>query len=213
MILPLRSERAQISSLRLCILCCLIVTITSAVSYVLLPRSEASNEPDSSSSTAGGPDQVNATAGLDQAKASNAAIESYGQLPLSFEANRGQLDSRVKFIARGQGYGIFLTSQSAVVRLARSVNSQTVNATRSDAEAVQPRSDEEVGTVTMRFNGAKSVSHPVGLDELPGKSNYFIGNNPSNWRTNISQYSKIRYRNIYPGIDLVYYGNQRQLEY
>src|SRR5260370_21648118 len=52
-----------------------------------------------------------------------------------------------------------------------------------------------------------------GLDELPAKVNYFIGNDPSKWRTNISTYGKVRYRDVYPGVDLVYYGNQRQLEY
>ena len=61
--------------------------------------------------------------------------------------------------------------------------------------------------------GANSNPQVVGLDELLGKSNYFIGNDPSNWHTNIPTYTKVQYQDIYPGIDLIYYGNQRQLEY
>jgi hypothetical protein len=52
-----------------------------------------------------------------------------------------------------------------------------------------------------------------GLDRLPGISNYFIGNDPKKWHTNIPNYSRVQYHNVYPGIDLVYYGNQGQLEY
>jgi hypothetical protein len=51
------------------------------------------------------------------------------------------------------------------------------------------------------------------VDELPGKSNYFIGKNPKSWRSNVTNYAKVRYRNVYPGVDLVYYGNGSQLEY
>src|SRR5437660_10445172 len=65
----------------------------------------------------------------------------------------------------------------------------------------------------MQFVGANSRAEIVGEGELPGKVNYFIGNNPAKWRTGISTYSRVRYRGIYSGIDLVYYGNQRQLEY
>jgi hypothetical protein len=53
----------------------------------------------------------------------------------------------------------------------------------------------------------------TGQDELPGKSNYFIGNDPKKWHTNVPQFTKIRYESVYPGVDLVYYGHQRELEY
>ena len=65
----------------------------------------------------------------------------------------------------------------------------------------------------MHLVGANPSPQAVGLDELPGKANYFIGNNPQNWHTNIPTYAKVQYRDVYPGIDLIYYGNQRQLEY
>jgi hypothetical protein len=65
----------------------------------------------------------------------------------------------------------------------------------------------------MKLVGGNASAKIAGADELPGKSNYFIGNDPSQWRTNVSNYSKVEYRDVYPGIDLVYHGNQRQLEY
>src|SRR3989441_8952332 len=65
----------------------------------------------------------------------------------------------------------------------------------------------------MRLVGANPAAEISGLEELPGKSNYFIGNDPKKWHTNVPNYARVKYRNLYPGIDLVYYGNQRQLEY
>ena len=65
----------------------------------------------------------------------------------------------------------------------------------------------------MKLVGADPHVEVTGLDELPGKSNYFIGNDPSKWRTNLPTYAKVKYQHVYPGIDLVYYGNQRHLEY
>ena len=119
-------------------------------------------------------------------------VEAYGKLPLSFEANQGQTDGRVKYLARGPGYTLFLTPTEVVLVL-RSQSSRTA--------------------LRMRLVGANPHSNIVGLDKLPGKSNYFIGNDPKKWRTNIPTYAKVRYKDVYPGIDLIYYGNQRQLEY
>ena len=67
--------------------------------------------------------------------------------------------------------------------------------------------------VRMRLVGGNAKGRVVGLDELPGRSNYFIGNDPKKWRTNVPSYAQVKYEGVYPGVDLVYYGNQRQLEY
>jgi sugar lactone lactonase YvrE len=67
--------------------------------------------------------------------------------------------------------------------------------------------------VRLKLVGANPEAQAVGLDPLPGKSNYFIGNDPKKWRTNVPNYARVKYQEIYPGIDLVYYGNQQQLEY
>ena len=65
----------------------------------------------------------------------------------------------------------------------------------------------------MRLAHANSNPELSGLDPVPGKSNYFIGNDPGKWQTEVAHYARVKYAGVYPGIDLVYYGNQRQLEY
>jgi hypothetical protein len=76
------------------------------------------------------------------------------------------------------------------------------------------RSGAEVtDVVRMQLAGANAGARPVGVDGLPGMTNYFVGNDPSKWHTGVPTYARVRYAGIYPGIDLVYYGNQRRLEY
>jgi len=77
----------------------------------------------------------------------------------------------------------------------------------------EPAQQPETTALRLKLLGANVEAKATGLDELPGKSNYFIGNYPAMWRTNISTYAKVRYADVYPGTDLIYYGNQRQLEY
>ncbi len=157
---------------------------------------------------------------------------NYGRLPLSFEANRGQADGRVKFLSRGRGYTLFLTADEAVLAL-KSHQSPAVSSQSHPAKDTGPRTtDRRLGgsidnhqsridnasslaptVLRVKLAGAKPAPEVTGLDELPGKSNYFIGNDPAKWRANVPNYAKVRYEEVYPGIDLVYYGNQRQLEY
>ncbi len=119
------------------------------------------------------------------------------------------MNREVKFMTRGQGYGLFLTSNRALLTLATPANRPTGEVNTGAGAS----SSEVTSTLTMRFKGSRSVERPLGLDELPGKANYFIGSHTKDWRTNVSLYAKVSYSNIYPGIDLVYYGNQRELEY
>src|SRR5437660_4818243 len=135
--------------------------------------------------------------------------ENYGKVPLSFEANQGQADPRVKFISRGNGYTLFLTSDGAVLAL-RSRQSSVVSS------QLQKTPGHGLGTsdvLRMKLVGANQAAKVTALDELPGKSNYFIGNDPKQWRADVPTYAKVKYEGVYPGVDLVYYGNQRQLEY
>src|SRR5438552_3680930 len=125
--------------------------------------------------------------------------ETYGKLPLHFEANQGQTHQDVRFLARGGGYSLYLTAGEAVLVL-----------TKPNPDATQARATPVV--VRMSVVGAAPKPLVSGLDELPGKANYLIGK-PVKWRTNVPTYAKVHYREVYPGIDLVYYGNQRQLEY
>lgn len=134
----------------------------------------------------------------------HASINSnYGKLPLTFEANRGQTDPSVKFVSRGPGYTAFLTSDGMVLSL-------RANHTATGDAVVHP---SKKATLQLRLLGASKNPSVVGEGPQPGRVNYFIGNNPAKWRGNIPTYDQVRYKNIYPGIDLLYYGNHRQMEY
>jgi hypothetical protein len=129
---------------------------------------------------------------------------NYGNLPLQFEANQGQTHPQVKFLCRGRGYSLYLTASEAVVVLSRAGR---------DANRVELQTDTESIVLRMALVGAASDAPARGFEELPGKANYLTGRDRSNWRTSIPTYAKVRYRNVYPGIDLVYYGSQRRLEH
>ena len=140
---------------------------------------------------------------------------SYGKLPLSFEANAGQAGRQVRFIARGSGYGLYLTADEAVLALHRSsCSAQTPLQIKTDREHGKQPCTQDSAVVTMRVAGAAAQPATLqGEQQLPGTANYFVGSNPAAWQKNVPTYSKVRYSQVYPGIDLVYYGNQRQLEY
>src|SRR5437879_7867608 len=134
--------------------------------------------------------------------------ENYGKVPLSFQDNQGQTDPRVRLISRGNGYTLFLTGDEAVLAL-RSRQSSVV----SQLHKTTDHGLRTTETLRMKLVGANRAAKVTALGELPGKSNYFIGNDPKKWRTDVPTYGKVKYAGVYPGIDLVYYGNQRQLEY
>jgi hypothetical protein len=131
---------------------------------------------------------------------------AYGQVPLSFEPNVGQTDSQFSFLSRGSGYTLFLNSQEAVFSL------QSGQADASSAPAPQT-SNQTPSVLRMQLVGANPVAAATGLDRQEGISNYFLGNNPSHWHTNVPNFAQTQFHGVYPGVDVVYYGNQSQLEY
>jgi hypothetical protein len=135
---------------------------------------------------------------------------NYGKLSPVFEANQGQADPQVKFLFRGRGYTAFLTSGSMVLSL-RPTKVVPIPPTDSLPTTSNVVSASNT-TIQFRLSGAAKSSVVVGEDRKPGKVNYFIGNDPTKWRTNVPTYTKVRYKSVYPGIDLVYYGSGRQLE-
>jgi hypothetical protein len=143
------------------------------------------------------------------------AFDSYGKLPLSFEANGGQVNNSVKFLSRGQGYTLFLTGDEAVLRLTKSQGE--ASASRSPKSGLKSNAASAEATdaiVRMTLVGANTSAVVTGGEELPSKSNYFLGNDPAKWQSNVPNYAQVKYRSIYPGVDLVYYGNQSgHLEY
>jgi hypothetical protein len=142
----------------------------------------------------------------DGADAQAAAATAYGQLPLSFEANQGQADPAVDFVAHGQGYSLSLTAGDVFLNL-RQPSTAAVAGGR-DSAAV----DQGPTVLGIQLQGADPHPRATGEEPLPGTANYFIGNDPSQWQTGIPTYARVRYRDVYPGIDLVYYGHQGHLE-
>ncbi|MEP7340736.1 MAG: SBBP repeat-containing protein, partial [Acidobacteriota bacterium] len=112
------------------------------------------------------------------------AQESYGKLPIQFEVNRGQFDARVKFVSRQRGFSLALTPDEAVI-----------------------------GPVRMRMIGANQQAHISGQGPLPGKTHYFLGNDPKQWRTDVPTFARVKYETVYQGVDLIFYGKGKQLEY
>jgi hypothetical protein len=137
-------------------------------------------------------------------------IKTYGKLSLSFEENRGQTDPNVKFLSRGKGYNLFLTPTEAVLSL---VQSKPQNSTKQVLPHQAKRDQYRRAILRMRLVGANSNPQITGLNKLPGKVNYFIGTDPKKWRKNLPTFARVKYTGIYPGVDLVFYGNKRQLEY
>ena len=122
-------------------------------------------------------------------KATSSRInDAYGKLPLQFEPNKGQAAADVAFLTRGSNYTLFLKQTEAVLSLSKQ-------------------------DVRLKLLGSNPAARIGALDVLPGKVNHFIGNDQAKWRTNISTYQKVKYESVYPGVDLIYYGDQRRLEY
>ncbi len=161
------------------------------------------------------------TAGSAAAQAPNPSVlpRSYGLLPLAFEANRGQTGPGVRFVARGEGYSLLIGESEAVLSLHDSAACTTANSqARRVAAKCMPRSER----LRMRLvdAGAENAfpvrsgrAEATGESLLPGRVNYLIGNDPAKWRTGVPTYRRVRLIQVYPGVDLLYYGNQRRLEY
>src|ERR1039458_3536576 len=117
---------------------------------------------------------------------SRALQDGYNNLPLSFEENRGQARPGVKFLAHGRGSTLLLTPNEGQFQISGKEKQQTL--------------------LRFTFPGANHAPAMTGLDPQPGRSNYFLGGNAAQWQTNITHYSRVVYRDLYPGVDLVYYG-------
>ncbi len=135
----------------------------------------------------------------------------FGPLPLNFEANRGQTNTAVKFIARTGGYRLFLMATEAVIALDNRAARGTENSGTGRNERKSPQKSDAV--VRMKLVGANPSAGVEGLDELTSRTNYFSGSDPSQWHTDIPNYARVRCAGVYPGIDMVYYGSGSRLEY
>jgi hypothetical protein len=132
-------------------------------------------------------------------------------LPIFFEANQGQTDPSVQFLTRGQGYTLLLTPTETVFAESKT----RVSPGRQGFSSVLDSKPASMAhtVVRMQLVGANLAPAMTGLSELPGKINYLIGNDPSQWHTGVPLYSNVRTEQVYPGVDLLFHGDQKQLEY
>ncbi|MGC2163926.1 MAG: SBBP repeat-containing protein [Silvibacterium sp.] len=142
-------------------------------------------------------------------------VKMYAALPMTFEANNGQTDSQVKFLARAPGYTLFLTDKEAVLSLPESTPAQTGRSTSifPVPHPISSHTSKRARIVRLKFVGGNTPTTIAGRGQLPGTSNYFIGNDPKQWHTNVPDYSAVEYRGLYSGVDAVFHGNQQRLEY
>jgi Calx-beta domain/Beta-propeller repeat/Domain of unknown function (DUF4214) len=159
--------------------------VTFAQGYVIVPAAERRATPSA---------------------AKNRAAVSHTGLPLTFEVNRGQVaDGRVKFISRNKGYTLFLTPDGATVSLRSRPGGGFGDAKAGAGDATS--------VIRMKLDGARRSARVGGEGELEGKVNYIRGRDPRSWRTGVETYSRVRYRDVYKGVDLVYYGTEGDVEY
>ncbi len=124
-------------------------------------------------------------------------VQSF-KIPLYFEKNEGQIDPSVKYLVKGRGYGFYFTPQEIVMVLKKGLKEESKHTS---------------SVLKLQFVGATQDPRILGIDEQACKSNYFIGNDPAKWRTDISNFARVQYEGLYPGIDALFYGSNEQLEY
>jgi len=158
------------------------------------------------------PGGANATAISDTAR----IRRRIAALPLSFEANTGQANPTVAYLAHGGGYTLFLTAAGAVLDFVQP-HGRGRGQGRGRDDLNGPAATDPVtateSVLDLRYVGANGQPAIAGLDELPGRANYFVGRDPGQWHTDIPTYGRVAYSDVYPGIDLAYYGTQGRLEY
>jgi hypothetical protein len=123
----------------------------------------------------------------------HAASNILETLSIGFEPNTGQADQTVDAVARAAGATVYLSRGNLVMRL--------------------QRRGEGARTIRIGFAGANTAPDVVWEDELPGVANYLLGADPAKWRIGVKRYARVRYRNVYPGIDVVFYGRHGEVEY
>ncbi len=143
------------------------------------------------------------------------ASQSNATLPLYFEPNAGQTDGRARFLSRGNGFTLFLTSNAAVIAMTRRPPAEVSRRRGSRRRSPAPRTGRSPQSAAVRisFEGARPHPEIEGLDPLAGRVNYFLGSDPTKWRAGMPAYARVRYRAVWPGVDVVYYGSRGILEY
>lgn len=176
---------------------------------VLLPLASALVDSGLCAQTARKPGDGSGVSAQNKQKIAASAIK----MPLFFEANEGQTDPSVRFLTRSGGYTMFLTpTETVLVEGKNQIVSGEKFAKGLDAFRADAKNAKR-SVLRMELLGANPTPQFQGLQELPGKVNYLIGNDPSAWHTSVALFSEVQVAKVYPGVDLLFHGDQRQLEY
>jgi len=145
---------------------------------------------------------------------------AYGRLPLYFIQNQGQLDDTVQYYERGLGHSILFTNSEILFNFESGADHLNAGTEGESRRVLKEGTETRQGDAPRRFSQVRlSPVHMhegaflEGLEPQEGKVNYFLGNDPTNWKTNIATYRSVVYREAYPGIDLKFYGSNEHLEY
>jgi hypothetical protein len=203
-----------------------VVPVLAVVAVALLALSPALHRGKASTAAAGSvasqtiaSQTIASQTSADTAAARGRIQSRYAALPLAFEPNQGQTDASVKYMAHGNGYTLFLTATDAVFSLhslsGQTRPAQTQPAQNALAKRLQLRAARTGSTavVRMQLEDANSQAQVAASGLLPGKSNYFLGSDSGKWRNDVARYARVSYRDVYPGVNLAYYGAQSQLEF
>lgn len=206
----------------------LTMALTFSLAAAALPRPQHAASPQASGTAEVGANLPPKAPARADAETEQRARKAYGKLGVSFEENRGQADERVRFLSRRGGATVFLTNDKAsFVLSARAQKGAGTTASRDSASDERPSDDAQAAealaprgrgpatrekpkfhAVHMKYEGANPWAEVIGERELEGKVNYLRGDDPSKWQTDVKTFGAVRYRGIYDGIDLVYYGNE-----
>jgi hypothetical protein len=154
---------------------------------------------------------VSQPATLTDAVIGHRQVAGLGNLPIRFEPNVGQAPRQIEYSARGQGYFVAITAQGAILSLRPGTGPE--NAGKSAAHVITSSASRLVARLRLHPMHASPRPRLIAERQLTSVSNYFIGNDPSRWHSNVANYAVVRYEQLYPGIDWVIYGNPQQLEY
>src|SRR5271170_429703 len=140
------------------------------------------------------------------------AMHKISGLPLYFEVNRGQVDPSVRYLARSGRYSLFLTDDAAEFSM---IGGEFHKGPMPAGFPYQAGGETKLteSAVRVRLIGASPNPQVEGLEPLPGRVNYLIGSDQKNWHRDIPTFGRVRFHNVYPGVDVVYYGTPSKLGY
>jgi len=143
------------------------------------------------------------------------ALKAYGNIPLYFIKNTGQVDRRVRYYEKGAGHATFFTEDGLVLALTKREKTAVKTNGHDLDRDIRTRGSRKFSTEALRlsFIGARKDALITANEKIPGRVNYFIGSDRSRWHSDIPTFGAVTYENIYKNIDIKFYGTGRNIEH